>query len=577
MLGLILKNRLKILLLGFTRDERKKKTGRIIGTLAGIIIFFLILYYSSKLFSFVYSRLDIELADTIFRIALDYIFVIVFIFILFTGIATSLYVLYQSSDLGLLLSLPVSYRTVFTYKYIEALISNSYLFFIIVFPFLIAYGITSEIPVAYYPVMLIVFISIVSLPTSFGILIGMVVARYINPARAKEMFAAIGGLMCFLVWLFSQILPRYIEKLVPDLKVIETGNIQQFVLNTFDKPFIRIMPSAPGSNALFFLHNGDYGKFVLNFLLIISISAVFVVLCITLSQKLYYTGWSSASQVVSGKKRFRKPEAKRLEEAKGIKAEGVSGRKYRFSLFSGANYIVVKDFKLLMRNTRKLIQILMPAIMFVFIFFWSNPGQLESEIDFFIDIKSLFFLFIPLLFSGMINVNVSGNNIGGEELEFWILKVSPLHAKEILKAKVIFSSSVTSLIGCVIMLIFYFFYRTQALIFVMGVILMILFSWGDSVICTFIGTLFPVFEPSQSNKNNISFLGSMLSFLFFVVYLLVFGGIIFGVLFAASYFNWQNFTAFAVIIIIEIVINLILHNILINIGAARLNSIEWKY
>ncbi|MDD3628205.1 MAG: hypothetical protein PHN81_00280 [Actinomycetota bacterium] len=571
MLSLLLKNKFNIFLSGFTREEKKKRTGRIIGTITCVLIFSLIFYYSSKLFSFVYSRLDAGLANTIMVIALDYTFAIVFIFILFTGIATSLYILYQSGDLELLLSLPISYRTVFTYKYIEALISNSYLFFITVFPFLLAYGATSKIPVAYYPVMLIVFISVVSLPTSFGVLIGMVAARYINPARAREMLAVVGGLLGFLIWLVSQILPRYIENLIPDLKAMETESIQQYIVNTFDKPFLKMLPSTAGSNALSSFHNGDYGNFALNFILISFISVIITVLCIMLSQRLYYAGWSGASQMATGKKRFKKSKAE--------EAERISDKKYRLSLFSGINYIVVKDFKLLIRDTRKLIQILMPAVMFVFIFFLSlNPGDIESgsEIDFFIDIKTLFFLFIPLLISGMVNTNVSGNSVGSEGLNFWMLKASPLHPKEILKAKVIYGSFVSAVIGCIFMLVPYFYLRVQVLIFVMGLILMILFSWGDSVICTFIGALFPVFEPSQSNKNNISFMGSILSLLFFVIYLLIFSSIIIGILFAASYFNWQDFTAFSVIIVIEVVINLIIHNILINIGAAKLNSIEWR-
>jgi ABC-2 type transport system permease protein len=571
MLGLLLKNKFNIFLLGFTREEKKKRTGRIIRIIICAVIFFLIFYYSSKLFSFVYSSFDEELANTIIAIALDYMFAIVFIFILFTGVATSLYILYQSGDLELLLSLPISYRTVFAYKYIEALISNSYLFFIILFPFLLAYGATSKIPVAYYPVMLIVFISVVSLPTNFGVLIGMLAARYINPARAREMLAVVGGLLGFLVWLASQILPRYVGNLVPDLKAMGSESIQQYIINTFDKSFLKMLPSTAGSNALSSFHNGDYGKFALNFILISFISVTIMALCIMLSQSLYYAGWSGASQMTAGKKRFKKSK---------VRKEEISGKKYRLSLFSGVNYIVVKDLKLLIRDTRKLIQIIMPAIMFVFIFILSmSPGDIEagSEIDFFIDIKTLLFLFVPLLVSGVINTAVSGNSIGSEELNFWILKAAPLYPKDILKAKIIYGSFVSAAIGCIFMLVPFFYLKVQVLIFVMGLILMILFSWGDSVICTFIGALFPVFEPSQLNKNNISFLGSILSFLFFVIYLLIFSGIVIGVLFTADYFNWQNFTAFAVIIVIETVINLIIHNILINIGAARLNSIEWKY
>ena len=83
MLNLLLRNRLNIIFLGFTRDTKKRKAGRIIGSFVGIVIFSLIIFYSIKLISFVYNRLDLELANLILNIVLDYAFAIMFIFIFF--------------------------------------------------------------------------------------------------------------------------------------------------------------------------------------------------------------------------------------------------------------------------------------------------------------------------------------------------------------------------------------------------------------------------------------------------------------------------------------------------------------
>jgi len=40
----------------------------------------------------------------------------------------------------------------------------------------------------------------------------------------------------------------------------------------------------------------------------------------------------------------------------------------------------------------------------------------------------------------MVNQNIAGNNIGGEGLQFWILKISPVHTKKLLRTKIILSS-----------------------------------------------------------------------------------------------------------------------------------------
>jgi ABC-2 type transport system permease protein len=313
MLKLLLKNRLNIILLGYTRDESKRRTGRIIGTLVGVAIFSLILFYSIKLISFMFERLGEGLTGIILDITLDYIFAMMFIFITFTGIASSLYILYSSKDLQLLLSLPISFRTVFTYKYIEALIANSYLFFIVIFPILISYGITSNIPLAYYPVMLIVFISVLSVPTSLGVLLGMIAVRYVNPKRAREILAIIGGLFGLTIWLSSQLLSRYVSDVVPEFESMDIESIKQYILTIFDRPFLKFLPSTWGSNALFYIHNGEYSSFALNFIFAVSAAGILSIICIVMSQKIYYSGWSSASQAVASRK-FRRARIKGREE-----------------------------------------------------------------------------------------------------------------------------------------------------------------------------------------------------------------------------------------------------------------------
>jgi len=568
MLGLLIKNRLKMIFLGFKTGEPGKRAGRIIGVAAGIAVFSLILFYSIKLISFIYNNLNTELANTILKIALDYVFGIIFIFILFSGIATTLYVLYMSKDLELLLSLPISYRTIFIYKYIEALVVNSYLFFIIFLPFLIAYGVTSHIPFIYYPVMLIIFASTVSIPTSLGVLMGMVAARYINPSKAREIFAIVGGLLGLVIWLTSQILPRYMNNLVPELKLTETANIEQQLLAIFEKPFLKIFPSTWSSGSLFYIHNGYYDRFAINFILITVVSGLLMFICIVLSQKIYYTGWSGAHQVSSGRKKI-KAEAGLNE---------VNNESKVSSIFSGVNYLIIKEFKILFRDTRRIIQILMPIVMFIFIFFLSFSTHINSgEFNFAIGTEKLVFLLFPMFISGFANINISGSNIGGEGLKFWILKISPVPARIILRTKIIFSSCITSFIGIFMMIGFYFLYKPGLLTLAAGILFIILFSWGDSLIVTSVGTFFPVFKPYHQNKNSFSFLGGILMMVFFVLYVAFWALAVVGMMLLAGFFGWSEFITFLITLIAVILVNIFLYKLLINISSRRLSSIEWNY
>jgi hypothetical protein len=218
--------------------------------------------------------------------------------------------------------------------------------------------------------------------------------------------------------------------------------------------------------------------------------------------------------------------------------------------------------------------------MFIFIFFWTISGNINErgDIVFLLPLKILIFLFFPLLVAGMVNQNISGNSIGGEGLQFWILKISPVHTKKLLRTKIILSTILTILCGGIVMVIFYFVYKPGLAYLIFGLILLILFSWGDSVIGTSISTFFPVFKTNQSsNRNNISFVGGILNLILFFIYILFFAGIVIGLLFLADYLNWSNLISFPIIIALEVILNLILYNILINLSTYRLNALEWKY
>jgi ABC-2 type transport system permease protein len=569
MLRLLLKNKLNIMFLGFTRDETKSRVGRIIGTSIGVIVFCTILYFSNRLISFMYNQLDGEIVNLILDLSLDYVFAAILVVVILTGIATSFYILYLSRDLELLLSLPIKYRTVFIYKFIEILISNSFLFIMLVLPFLIAYGISSAIPLVYYPVSFLIFLAIMSLPTSIGVLIGMLGARYVNPARAKELFGLAGGLIAIAFFIFFQVLPRAIESRIPELKSMEIGAIKKLIVAIFDKPFLKILPTTQGSNALSSFHIGDYGSFGLSFVLILLISAALVFVCIILSQRLYYSGWSSSNRVVLRKRNSG-------EEAGSRAAAG--SRISKIPIFAGVNYLLIKDLKILFRTPIRLMQIFIPFIIYIFIF-WTmlNDGG-DRNLNIAIELDTMLFLFFPLLTIGIVNMNVSGSNIGGEELNYWILMVSPLTTKKLLQIKIVYSSVISIACGMVGIIALSIMMRPSPVYILLGLLLLVLFSWGESVIGTSIGAIFPEFKPIQSSKSNITFLGGLLIFLSFIIYLLIFAGIVVGVLYAGSaLFSWPILVTSLVIVALELIVVLILYNVLVNTSTYRLNRLEWKY
>ena len=118
MIGILLKNKFKIIVGGFTRGSKGSRAGRFVGVFFGTIIFFIIAYFFIRFVNFTNSTLGPELANLVFDKILDLTFGMIFVLIFFTGIVTSLFILYLSRDLDLLTSFPLSSRTVFIYKFI---------------------------------------------------------------------------------------------------------------------------------------------------------------------------------------------------------------------------------------------------------------------------------------------------------------------------------------------------------------------------------------------------------------------------------------------------------------------------
>ncbi len=566
MLGVLLRNKFKIIILGFTRGSTGSRAGRYTGVFFGTVIFFVIAYFFARFVNFANGTLGPELANLVFDKILDLSFGIIFILIFFSGIATSLFILYLSRDLDLLMSFPLSSRTVFSYKFIEAMLSNSIIVFIFIFPALIGYGLSSRLPFFYFPLMIIIFICVIAVPTSIGILVGLIVVRYINPSKAKEIIAIVGGLFAMIIFLGSQLMGRYLQTNSPQFEDMGRDNAIRYIISSLDRPFFDYLPSTWGADALYHFHIGSFGAFGLNFFYIISLSAVLVFLCIFLSKNLYYSGWSSSTHNISRARAGNKGKSSYRGGASNLKVLG------------GLNYILVKDFKILFRDVRQLLNILLPILIFSVLFFISYFDRItENTADFFIDSERLIFLFLPLFLTGVITTNVAGNSIGGEGLKFWLMKVFPVLPKKLIKIKIVFSMIISIAAGTFIIIILYYLFKPGLIYLLFGFLLMGLFSWGEASIGTALGAFFPDFKPPHSKKSNMTFLGGLLTFIFFIVYLAIFSGIVIGTIFLGSFLQWPEIISLLLVLALEVILDIILFNVLINISAFRLKNLEWNY
>jgi ABC-2 type transport system permease protein len=569
MLSILIKNKLKTLSHSIASGTVRQKTGKIAGYTVAVVFFISVLYYSNKLINFLYSSLSKDMTELILNKAAILLLSAGFIFVLLTGIATTLFTMFLSKDLNFLMSLPINRRIVFVYKYLESYFVNSLIIFVVLLPFLVTYGYSSVSRIAYYPVMIISLMLLFSLPTSFGILIGMAAVRIINPNRAREILGVVGGLVGLVFFIGSQAIPRFLENNINSLAQTNPSSIVGLIDRVLNKTFLKFLPSTWAANTISSTHGVKGIPFLMNFTFLFIASILLFLVCIYAADRIYYSGWASASQFLINRVRKR-----------GLKTDSSGSR---LKIFKGnIFYIMVKDFKLLYRDLRKIIQIIIPVFMLIFIFLYSILGKkngLPPVNIIFMDLKILIFLTFPLLISGFVNIGVSGNSIGAEGLRYWILKVSPFSTKNLLKVKIFFGSIISSVSGILACVITYFAIKPGNISFLfLGFLSIIIYSYGFSTVAVSIGAIFPEFKPEYQKKNNVTSLGSILLLVSMVVYFIISAGIIISGFAMVYFLKISNFIAiFLIPFILEVIIVLILYNTILRLASSSLSKIEWKY
>jgi ABC-2 type transport system permease protein len=147
----------------------------------------------------------IGLNDELFHGIFEYLFSMFFLSILVmlffsTGIITYT-ALFHSREGAFLLTTPATTDRIFAYKFAEATGLSSWGFFLLGSPLMVAYGLTSDAPAAYYAIFLAYLASFVMIAGSLGAIAAIAVAN-VFPRRQRLVLgssaAAIVGLLAFV-------------------------------------------------------------------------------------------------------------------------------------------------------------------------------------------------------------------------------------------------------------------------------------------------------------------------------------------------------------------------------------------
>lgn len=255
-------------------------------------------YIFFRVFSYVMT------VDAIGPVLLDRViemaFFVFFIMLMFSNIITSFSTFYNSRELDFLFSLPVQPTSIYLAKLFENCLYASWATLIIALPLILAYGVTSNAPLVYYPVSFFSILIYLIIPAATASTLIALILRIFPKLGAREVIILCLVFILGLTYLYVKINNPGI------LKMFETENEQMLLkfaaqLSTVGGIY---MPSTWLSNILKGF-SGESSQTSFYFLLLLFVSMSMVFIAYFVARTCYVRSWLSTGEH-SSKKTKRK-------------------------------------------------------------------------------------------------------------------------------------------------------------------------------------------------------------------------------------------------------------------------------
>lgn len=412
--------RLKIALAGFTRGQASRRAARIIGlcaVLAAVVLFVLGAYAF-----FTVLKSSGEIGTTVAAVMVTLTFNAILILALVFDIATTTNIFFLSSDLDLLMAAPLPTLRVFAVKYLEAMVSASFVALFIAFPILLGYGLAFHAPLIFFPAMFVVTAIFITIPISIGTICGMTISRYVPAAKVREILALLTGIIGLGVWLGFQAMrpaissPGQIHDLSIRMKSLAAGG---------GNALFKMLPSRFPAEILTSLSSARISAALPPLLYLVVTAGIMFALSIVLAERIYLAGWTRTA-----------PSGKKAKRAKRVRARPASTSAGFWRWLPPTERSILKTTTyLFIRDPQQITPIATLTIMMgVLPFFMGRQGRFAGH-----NPLVLLYSVLCLSFVGSMNLAMSAVVIDGRA--FWRLLIAPSSSLKKLLAKLLVSAS----------------------------------------------------------------------------------------------------------------------------------------
>ena len=447
----------------------KKEDAKIVGLILTVFFIFAFAVLMSVIYTISFlgmayspefaSELGQSLLDE-FKIRIPSVFyVICSIIVIFSALKNTSGVLFGGKDYEMTEALPVKSSLLISEKLAFIYLTNLVFYIAIVLPSGIVYGIFTGEAALYYLRLIVILpftpVIPVIIGTIFGTIVGVITAKF-KHANMVNAFFGLALLIAYMVFIFNA-----------SFKTTGLYNMAEGALKIFPVSYIISYPMVTGNMPMFLTG-------------IVSSVVLFALYCFLVGKN-----YKSMNNLIFNRRTKGNYKVKELKTATPVKA------------------VFNKEIKRWLNSSLYLMNTASGMIMFVIltvIFCIKLAPSLNSidvsEVTGFIkNIKVMINGFLPYLPIFCIGTScLPGVSISLEGKNLWILKSSPIKAKDIYKAKLWLNYLITIPITVICMAAISIVMKTNAVQTILNFVLPIVFAWFYSLFCLEINLKYPNFE-----------------------------------------------------------------------------------
>ncbi len=445
------------------------------------------------------------------------LFFFFFLMLAFSNAMISYTALYRSRETTWLLSLPVGFRALYGWRFVETLVFSSWGLIVISAPLLAAYGGIRSAPPDFYVKALLVAVPFVAIPAAVAGWALLLAVRYVN----RWVLGALGAIgLYFVIQIAITFLsPASEEAAGTGTSIVATVNQ---VLRHTELSVHPLMPSTWISNALAGWSRPFESRATFYALLVLAYSLFGLWTISGFAWRLFYPGYNS-SMGRRARASWRRKIRRSANGATRFEARSTLPLLGRLGMRRATRALIRKDFITFWRDPAQWVQfVIVFGLLLLYVLNLRNMGY-DYESPFWSAVISHLNLGVCALSLSTLTTRFVFPQFSLEGRRLWILSMSPLNLGRIILQKFLTGWLATGTLTVVLIAISGLMLKLPPLSIAFYAAMIALMSIALNALAIGIGTLFPNLRESNPAKIVSGFGGTLcliLSFLYITIFIL---------------------------------------------------------